>query len=329
MTALTDRFDRRITYLRLSVTDSCNFSCFYCKPEGGCSAEDEVGILTADEIIKIARHAAECGIAKIRLTGGEPLLRPDLTDIVRNIRAIPGISELTLTTNGYLLEKMAVPLAEAGLNRVNVSLDSLCPDTFRHITQGGEVVNTLRGVKAAIRVGLNPLKINVVLLKGLNGGEIEDFARLTFKGDIHVRFIEYMPMTGDRNRWHVHYLPLSAAMERCAAIAHMAEVSPEDNGGPARCFRLSGADGTIGFISPFSRHFCQECNRLRVSARGMLRGCLYNPSEINMRPLLDKDDAVRAAFAAALAVKPDPAAVESDPLIRCQSGRQGMLSIGG
>jgi len=208
MTELVDVFGRRITYLRVSVTDHCNLNCFYCTPgKEGCQGSGGQ-LLSPEEVVRIAGVAAACGISKVRLTGGEPLLRPDLTELVRRLKEVPGIGELSLTTNGMLLDRLAQPLAAAGLQRVNISLDSLLPENFRGITRGGALERVLSGIRAAREAGLFPVKINVVLLKGLNDAEIADFARLTVDEDYHVRFIEYMPITADGKHWMDHYLPL-------------------------------------------------------------------------------------------------------------------------
>lgn len=329
MVKLVDTFGRRISYLRISVTDRCNLSCFYCMPGvDGCS-RGAGNALTAAEIVCIARTAAACGVTNIRLTGGEPLLRPDLMELVGHLAIIPGITDLSLTTNGVLLDRLARPLADAGLNRINISLDSLQSDRFHSITRGGVLDKTLRGLRAAYEAGLAPIKINVVLLKEINDSEVVDFARLTLDQDVHVRFIEFMPITGDGDGWKKHYLPLDTAMRYCAGIAPLIEEERTENGGPARYFRLRGGKGKLGFIAPLSRHFCSECNRLRVTAQGKLRACLFSPEEIDLRPLLGEEEKIVHAFSRALAAKPDPTRLASEPLLRCQPNALGMVSIGG
>ncbi|MBS3897709.1 MAG: GTP 3',8-cyclase MoaA [Dethiobacter sp.] len=329
MASLADKFGRQISYLRISVIDRCNLNCFYCMPvASGCRRimGDELNL---DEIIRIVRAAAVCGISKIRLTGGEPLLRPDLVRIVKNISAIPGITDISLTTNGLLLPKLARPLAVAGLNRVNISLDSLQSEVFRRITRGGELEDAIAGLQAAYEAGLTPVKINAVLLKGINDGEVADFARLTLERDIHVRFIEFMPISGDSHNWKKHYQPIDTAIKLCAQVAPLIEADSPANGGPARYFRLKGGKGKLGFISPLSRHFCSQCNRLRVTAQGKLRACLFSQEEIDLRPLLGQEVEVIRAFSQALTAKPDPTRLDSDPLVRCQPNSFGMVSIGG
>jgi cyclic pyranopterin phosphate synthase len=328
MTVLVDSFGRRITYLRVSVTDRCNLNCFYCiSGREGCL--DGGQLLSLEEVVRIADVAAACGISKIRLTGGEPLLRPDLTELVRRMREVPGIRELSLTTNGVLLDTLAQPLAEAGLQRVNISLDSLLPEKFSGITRGGTLDRVLGGVQAAREAGLYPIKINVVLLKGINDGEIADFAGLTLAHDYHVRFIEFMPITVEEERWREHYLPLEVAMAECTRLGPLIEEPAPPLGGPARYFRLAGARGNIGFISPLSRHFCGDCNRLRITAQGKLLPCLLREQAIDLRPLLPDTAAVAAAFAKALLAKPDPANFTEDPLVRCRPFIAKMAAIGG
>ena len=202
-------------------------------------------------------------------------------------------------------------------------------DTFHSITRGGVLDKTLRGLRAAYEAGLTPIKINVVLLKEINDHEVIDFARLTLDEDVHVRFIEFMPITGDGDGWKKHYLPLDVAMRYCTDIAPLIEEERTESGGPARYFRLEGGKGKLGFIAPMSRHFCSECNRLRVTAQGKLRSCLFSPEEIDLRPLLGDKEKMVGAFSRALAAKPDPSRLEADPLVRCRPNVLGMVSIGG
>jgi len=326
---LVDKFGRQISYLRISVIDRCNLSCFYCTPAADGCRSVMGDALKLDELVRIVRAAALCGVSKIRLTGGEPLLRPDLVELVKNISSIPGITDISLTTNGALLKKLARPLAAAGLNRVNISLDSLHPEAFHRITRGGKLEDTIAGLWAAYEAGLTPVKINVVLLKDVNDGEVSEFARLTLDRDVDVRFIEFMPISGDSHDWKKHYQPIDIAMAHCVAIAPLVEAESPENGGPARYFRFKGGKGRLGFISPLSRHFCGDCNRLRVTAQGKLRACLFSDEEIDLRPLLVQENAVIRAFSQALAAKPDPTRLDSDPLVRCRPNTLGMVSIGG
>lgn len=329
---LEDQYGRRTAYLRISLTDRCNLSCFYCTPSSRCGRQPGHENLAAGDIIKIIQAAANCGVTKIRLTGGEPLLYTGLEKLIADIRGISGITDLSLTTNATLLAPMAKKLAAAGLQRVNISLDSFRPEVFREITGGGSLAGTLKGIEAALHAGLKPVKINCVLLRGVNDGEIPFFAQKTLQEELDVRFIEFMPITGEAKRWHKFYLPLAAAMDACRTLGPLEEDSAPINGGPARYYRLAGARGKIGFISPFSRHFCHSCNRMRITAKGTLRACLFDHREQDLRPALGSRADLAALLQTAVLMKPDPDNLHHDPLVRCQpdmTGMTGMMSIGG
>ena len=279
----SDNFDRPISYLRVSVTDRCDLRCVYCMPAGGVTWRPHGEILHYEEIERVVRAAASLGISKVRLTGGEPLVRKGLVDLVAMIASIPGIDDLAMTTNGILLARHAEELKAAGLKRVNVSLDTLRPERFRTITRLGELSDTLEGIAAAKEAGLVPVKVNTVVIRGLNDDEVADFARLTHEPDWHVRFIEVMPV-GDNTDWAGNgYVPMGEVRERIER--ELGELRPAKlgGGGPARYYRLPGAQGAIGFISPVSQHFCYQCNRLRLTADGKLRPCLLSDSEIDLR----------------------------------------------
>ena len=280
MTRLSDCFNRPVNYLRISVTDRCNLRCIYCMPPEGIPLLSHDEILSYEEVVVVARAAAELGVTKLRLTGGEPLVRKGLTDLVAMLARLEGIDDIALTTNGLLLERHAEELKKAGLRRVNVSLDSLRPDRFRQITRIGELEGVLRGIEAARKAGLNPVKTNTVVIRGTNDDEILDFARLTIEGDWHVRFIEYMPFANNGAN-EKSLVPVSEMKQRIEALGKL-EPSLPSGGGPARYFRLPGARGTIGFISPVSDQFCQACNRLRLTADGKLRPCLFSDKEIDL-----------------------------------------------
>ena len=290
---LTDRFGRPITYLRISVTDRCNLRCVYCLPETGVQWQPRESQLSADEIARITEAAAQAGVTRIRLTGGEPLVRPDIVEIVRRLSSIPGIQEVSLTSNAMLLEKLARPLADAGLKRVNISLDTLDADKFKRITRGGSIDRFWRGIAAAGDAGLAPLKLNTVVVNGLNADELPALARLTIENPRHVRFIELMPV-GNAQNWGEgfpalddRYLSVQEMQSRLSTFNLQPVTTPIGNG-PARTFRIPGALGTVGFISPLGEHFCQNCNRLRLTADGYLRPCLLLDGEVNVR------EAVRA-----------------------------------
>jgi cyclic pyranopterin phosphate synthase len=281
MSAISDRFSRVIDYLRLSVTDRCNLRCLYCMPPDGIPVLGHRDILSYEEIVRIVTVAAELGVRKVRLTGGEPLCRKNLSFLVSSIRKIRGIEDLSMTTNGTLLEKHAAELADAGLDRVNISIDSLRPDRYEKITRGGSLEAALRGLAAADKAGLRPVKINMVPMRGINEDEIADFARITMDSDYHVRFIEFMP-SADIDFWSPDkYMTTDEIKGIIGGIAPLAPVRVRKNG-PSKYFRLSGARGVIGFISALTHHFCGDCNRLRLTADGRLRPCLFSETEIDL-----------------------------------------------
>jgi cyclic pyranopterin phosphate synthase len=286
MTKFLGSLSRPINYLRISVTDRCNLRCVYCMPAEGIQLLSHEEILRYEEIARIVRVASRMGIHKVRLTGGEPLARAGLPDLVRLIAAVPKIDDISLTTNGHLLPRYAEELAAAGLNRVNVSLDSLRADRFRALTRVGELERAWAGVEAAEAAGLTPLKINVVVVRGFNDDEVTDFARLTLEEERHIRFIEVMPL-GRNELWSEDgFVSMAEVRDRIeAAFGPMQAVvssSPVIGNGPARYYQLADAPGTLGFISPISDHFCGGCNRLRLTADGRLRPCLLSDSEIDL-----------------------------------------------
>jgi cyclic pyranopterin phosphate synthase len=282
MTGISDSFQRPINYLRISVTDRCNLRCVYCMPEAGVALMSHRDILTYEEIYTVAKVAAGMGINKIRLTGGEPLVRLGLADLVKMLAGIETIDDISLTTNGILLARNAAALKAAGLRRVNISLDTLRPERFRQITRCGELADTLEGIKAARAAGLEPVKINMVVMAGINDDELIDFARKTINEGWHVRFIEHMPVNGEE--------PISPRLfsvremrKRIEALGALEPWKVDVGNGPAKYFRLPGATGTIGFITPITEHFCYQCNRLRLTADGKLRPCLLSEEEIDLR----------------------------------------------
>lgn len=327
---LVDPFGRTIDYLRVSVTDRCNFRCVYCMPEQGFPCTPKEESLTAEETARLIRVAASLGVRKVRLTGGEPLLLRGLEELVRGVS--PLVDDLSLTTNGHMLSSLAVPLARAGLRRVNVSLDTLDPDRFVQIARRGCLERVLEGIEDARSAGLKPLKINVVAMRGVNDGEAADFAAWTRREEIHVRFIELMPM-----RWSLDegpamaengilpltqtrgdmlsdlqmrrmYVPISELKQRIEAVHGPLLPAEVATNGPARTFRLAGAPGTVGFISQISNDFCSSCNRLRLTHDGYLRPCLMSDGELDLRtPLRDgaSDEDLRELFRYVVAHKPE------------------------
>lgn len=279
MTGILDSFGRSINYLRISVTDRCNLRCIYCMPPEGVSQIPHSEILSYEEIRTVVQAAAELGINKIRLTGGEPLVRAELPELIKMLSQMKGIQELSLTTNGTLLKNHALELKQAGLSRVNVSLDTLKAGQFQYITRLGKLEDVLEGIEAAKKAGFNPVKINTVVMRGINDDEVLDFARMTYKDGWHVRFIELMPFKSIAKfvpsvelRRHISLL---GKIEPCASITA---------NGPAVYYRLSGARGTIGFISPLTETaFCSRCNRMRLTPDGKLRPCLLGEDEIDLK----------------------------------------------
>ena len=294
-------------------------------PPEGVKSLSHNEVLRYEEIVTIARAAAELGISKIRLTGGEPLVRLGLADLVRMIANIKGIDDIALTTNGLLLKKYAAPLKEAGLKRVNVSLDSLQEDRYKQITRIGNLSEALDGIAAAKEAGLEPVKINMVVIQGLNDDEILDFANLSLNKGWNIRFIEPMPFTADTK---FSFVPISEIVARLNTLGNLEPYLPNNGNGPAKYFRYKGARGTIGFISPMSECFCSACNRLRITVDGMLRPCLMNDNELDLRSLLRSGTSlgeVKKVILKAVEVKP-----ERHHLIEgeCQK-RRTMCQMGG
>ena len=286
MTGLSDSFQRPINYLRISVTDRCNLRCVYCMPDGGVPCIDHAEILTFEEIIRVVRAAADLGITKVRLTGGEPLVRAGLPELIRLISEIKTIEDIALTSNGIMLAKLAPELKSSGLRRVNISLDSMNPERFRAITRGsGEVADVLEGIAKAREAGLEPVKINMVVMKGINDDEIVDFARKTVSDGWNVRFIELMPFTG-KGTDDPRFISAYDIKKRLDAIGKLDRAAMPVGNGPAKYYRFPGASGTVGFITPVTEHFCVSCNRLRLTSDGKLMPCLMSEKEIDLKQSL-------------------------------------------
>jgi len=286
MTGLSDSFQRPINYLRISVTDRCNLRCVYCMPAEGVPLMPHEDILTYEEIITIARAAAELGISKVRLTGGEPLVRSGLDELIRMLAQIDGIDDISLTTNATLLSRHAAELKRAGLQRVNISLDTLKADKFSLITRSNLALgDVLAGIEAAKSAGLNPVKLNMVVMYGVNDDELLDFAAKTIDEEWHVRFIEFMPIGGVESP-NSHLISVGEMRKRLEVLGELQPCLPDVGNGPARYFRFPHARGTVGFITPISEHFCFRCNRLRLTADGKLRPCLLADDEIDLRQSL-------------------------------------------
>ena len=325
--ALVDRFGRRQSYLRVSVTDRCNMRCDYCRPaarmEAGAAREH---LLRFEEIARIVRVAAGLGVTKVRITGGEPLVRRDLPRLVAMLAAVDGIRDLAMTTNGSLLARHAQALADAGLMRVNVSLDSLKPLRFQRLT-GGALSDVLRGIEAARRAGLEPVKLNCVLMRGVNDDEAPALMDFAAREGLILRFIELMPMKRGLD-WRRHYLSVGELLRRDEVRTRLADDSAPADGRNVARYRPMQAGGMVGFITPMSARFCDGCNRLRLTADGGLRSCLPADRQVNLRELLRQgcpDDAIRAAFLRAVLVKPEIGVYEFD----ARAEKRSMIRIGG
>ena len=316
LTPLVDPFQRSITYLRISLTDRCNLRCVYCMPEAGIKFVPREHILTLEEIGRIVRITAGMGLRRVRLTGGEPLVRSGITQLVRWIAETPGIEDISLTTNGMVLASYAEELARAGLKRVNVSLDTLRPDRFREITRHGDLTAVYEGIAAARAAGLSPIKINVVVMREVNDDEVADIARTTVEKDWEVRFIELMPFMDEQETCIkdtslvLGFVPTQEVQRQIeASLGPLEPAATTTGGGPAHYYRLPGAKGLVGFISPLTEHqFCASCNRMRLTAEGQIRPCLLTDHEVDLKETLrggGSDDDLRARIVLALETKPD------------------------
>ena len=313
---MLDNFAREITYLRISITDRCNYRCRYCMPEEGVEKRAHGDICSLEELRDMAAAAVRCGVKKIRVTGGEPLVRRGAVDFCRMLAEIPGVEELCLTTNGSLLAEQAAALREAGVTRLNVSLDTLKEERFRAITRAGALSDVLRGLESAERAGFEKIKLNCVLLGGVNDDEIADFAALTRAHDWQVRFIERMPMGCGRD--FGAYLPAQTVLERCP------ELEPVSHDGVAACCRFPSAKGTVGLIAPMSHAFCSECSRIRITADGKLKPCLHSAAELSLRGL--SGDELEAAIRRGILMKPERHHMNATGETETQ---RGMFEIGG
>ncbi len=283
---MRDQFGRTIEYLRLSVTDRCNLRCRYCMPEAGVAELAHGDVLRYEEMLQVVAAACRLGIRKIRVTGGEPLVRRGIVDFIEKLASLPQQPEITLTTNGLQLAEFAQALKNAGLRRVNVSLDTLRPDRFQTLTRRSGLERVLEGISMAEQVGMLPIKINMVPLVNFNDDEIVDFARLTLDHPWDVRFIEFMPISADLDYVSADGLSMAAVEARLQTLGDLEPLVRQETSGPARMYRLPGARGRIGLIPSVSGHFCGECNRLRVMADGRIRGCLFDNQEIDLKTVL-------------------------------------------
>ena len=303
---LRDGFGRSIEYLRISVTDRCNFRCLYCMPLAGLEWLPKADILSYEEIAQVVLQLAPLGLRRLRITGGEPTLRPDLERLIAMLRAIPEIEDISLSTNGVRLPALAQTFARAGLDRINMSADSLRRERINAISRRTTDFDPVAAARAAEGAGLSPIKINVVVMRGINDDEVCDFARLTFERELHVRFIELMPVGEMRELTWDHVVPSDEILRRLEAVAPIEPAAgPPRGNGPARYFRFSGAKGTVGIITPMSHTYCGSCNRVRLTADGRLRTCLFGDEEMDLRTPLREGLPLEPFFRSALASKPE------------------------
>jgi GTP 3',8-cyclase len=321
-----DQFGRQIEYLRISVTDKCNFRCLYCMPAEGLQWLPRSEILDYEEIAEIVAQLAPLGVRRLRITGGEPTIRPRLEILIAALRAIEGIDDVSLSTNGVRLPELVEAYARAGLHRVNISADSLQLERIRMISRRSLDFDPIASARAAAAAGLSPIKINVVVMRGINDDEIEDFARLTFDEALHVRFIELMPVGGMRELTWEHVVPSDEVLGRLAKVGDLEPVAgPTRGNGPARYYSFPGAMGSIGVITPMSHTYCASCNRVRLTADGRLRTCLFGDHEVNLRDPLRRGEDIAPLFLAALEEKP----LEHHLLQMNVGGLRALSQVGG
>lgn len=326
---VTDNHNRVINYLRLSVTDRCNLRCRYCVPHYDVSGATPRSILPYDDLFRLARESVSLGIRKIRITGGEPLVRPGIVQFLERLSSMENAAaEVVLTTNGVLLKKMAVSLRAAGVKRLNISLDSLRAETFASMTAGGNLNAVLAGIDAAQDAGFPSPQINVVVLRGINDGEISSFGAMAASSKLNVRFIEYMPITGDP-QWRSLYVSSDEVLEILARHHRLTPIESLDGAGPAQYYRLDEGPAKVGVISPISHHFCANCNRIRIASDGLARGCLLSDVTTDLKPYLQRgDEAVREILMAIIRKKPLEHGV-SEPDSWREHGWVPMSAIGG
>jgi cyclic pyranopterin phosphate synthase len=303
-----DKFDREINYLRVSITDRCNLHCNYCRPKEGISLKGHSDILRYEEIIRIVSIAVKMGLIKVRITGGEPLVRRGFIEFIAALKKINGLQDISLTTNGILLEQYAQDIFDAGIHRINISLDSLNKEKYFQITNGGSLDAVLRGIAKAEQIGFSPIKINAVAIKGFNDDEVLEFAKLSVDKPFQVRFIELMPM-GQSIGFGEDYLPMSQLIQKISAKYELEQLKVKESksAGPATIFRIKGGRGELGFINPVSSHFCSTCNRLRLTADGRLRACLLKEDEIDLKKELSdncSDAVLESLIKEAILLKP-------------------------
>lgn len=318
---MIDSYGRNINYLRISVTDLCNLRCRYCMPEEGIEKIQHYEILRLEEIYKLAKIFVSLGVNKIRITGGEPLVRKGIINLIENISDLEGIKDFAITTNGILLKKYARDLKNAGLNRVNISLDTLDKKKYYDITRGGCLKNVLEGIEEARKVGLAPVKLNTVLVGGFNDSEIESFINLTKNEKIDIRFIELMPI-GHTKDWSLdRFISSKAILDK---FKELKAITKEDVSSPADYYKLPDGKGIIGFISPISCKFCKNCNRVRLTADGKVKNCLLSNDEMDLRPALRNGEDLKKIIVGLIKNKPKEHDLEDGKYIE-----RNMAAIGG
>lgn len=318
---MKDSFGRKINYLRISLTDRCNLRCQYCMPEDGISKTTHDEILTLEETFEITEAFVGLGITKIRFTGGEPLARKGIVNLISRVSKLEGVRDLSITTNGVLLKQYAKDFKEAGLSRVNISLDTLNPEKYKKITRGGNIKNVLDGIEEAKRVGLTPIKINTVLIGGFNDDEIEDLVGLTMDEDIDLRFIELMPI-GEASNWAKEkFVSNDLILEK---MKDLIPVDREDMSSPAVYYKLPGAKGKVGIINPITCKFCEYCNRVRLTSTGMLKLCLHSNKEIDLKTALRENMDIKKLILESIILKEESHHLEDGEYIT-----RNMNQIGG
>ncbi len=325
---LIDPFNRTLNYMRVSITDRCNLQCIYCAPRHGIPKMDHKDILRYEEILRLIKIAVNLGIDKIRLTGGEPLVRKGVYEFIPKLTSLPGLKEVSLTTNGTFLKENLERIRNGGIKRINVSLDTLKRERYKEITRHDGFQEAWEGIELAKETGFVPVKINIVPIKGLNDDELVDFAKLSLEHPYHIRFIEHMPVGTVRKGIQTNYIPNSLIKTEISKLGKLVPISRSEYDGPAERFKFEGAPGEIGFISPLTHHFCETCNRLRLTAEGHLRVCLLSDKEEDLRgPMRSgaSDEELEQIFLNAAAKKPQTHQLDSnDPTPASQ-----MSSIGG
>ena len=323
---MIDQYGRSIEYLRISVTDRCNFRCVYCMPEQGLDWLPRTDILTYEEIAAVVRQLAPLGLKRLRITGGEPTIRPELVTLIAMLKAIPGIEDIALSTNGVKLPELSAALKASGLDRVNMSADSLRAERIASIARRRVPFDPVDAACAALNAGLGPVKLNVVVMRGINDDEVEDFARLTLVHPFHVRFIELMPVGEMANLSWDHVVPSQEVLNKIRTLGPLApHTGPSRGNGPATYYQIEGGCGTIGVITPMTHTYCGTCNRVRLTADGRLRTCLYGDHEVNLRDPLRNGVPLEPLFVRALAEKP-----KEHQLLQMQVGGLKALSqVGG